>query len=256
MRGLLVCALVLALGLANGDSGCVCNYGHHHRPSRGCSSLQAKVDAQTARIGRLSGHVHALQEKLNDGAEKREKIRIQQAGIDNRLSHLEPHHCKKNEFYCGDEDNVCVSKLLVCDKKPDCGSESDEASNRCDNPAHSGSVFIANIHNDRSLCTTRRLNSIKIFVTSERRLTWFPSRILVDGTIELNHSSEEAEQVDTLAVHGYYDAAHLRLVFHPPEDDRLGVICEFDGVDNDHCHGFVVREATLTRCLEFFASRE
>jgi hypothetical protein len=45
------------------------------------------------------------------------------------------------------------------------------------------------------------------------------------------------------------------LYFDPPEADGLALICTFDGVQDDHCHGEIIYQMSQTKCAEFFMER-
>jgi hypothetical protein len=55
---------------------------------------------------------------------------------------------------------------------------------------------------------------------------------------------------------GYYRFATQNLILLPPEDDRLGLICDFDGSNPDRCVGNIVRETSLEPCARFIFHRQ
>jgi len=59
------------------------------------------------------------------------------------------------------------------------------------------------------------------------------------------------KQSASLVGDAYYCKGKQTLVIAPPEDDRLEIVGEFDGVYTDRFTGFIRREMSGDKCAEF-----
>lgn len=64
-------------------------------------------------------------------------------------------------------------------------------------------------------------------------------------------NNDGVEGKAALPVEGHYCFADSKLVFYPPEDDRLGFVCWFDPTDPNNCEAAIVHEQSRSKCLEF-----
>jgi hypothetical protein len=202
------------------------------------------------RLDILVAKLHDLDEHLDERLDPERKERA--LSFEHRVSQLEEDTCEEHHYQCGGDDPECVSRLLVCDGVEDCRNGADEEN--CDMPTHPGDVFVGHVVYDR--CTQRHPEEITVKITGVSVNEAYPAFPSVRATIYIDVEDEEEEGSVALPTTGYYRFATHKLVLLPPEDDRLGLVCDFDGFDNDKCVGHVVRESTLEPCAEFIFFRE
>ena len=80
----------------------------------------------------------------------------------------------------------------------------------------------------------------------------FQSRLKVKANLRLKFHAEGAEHEDVLPVKGYYNFGNHQLIILPPEDDRLGLICDFRAGNDNRCLAAIVHEASLAHCGDDF----
>jgi len=61
---------------------------------------------------------------------------------------------------------------------------------------------------------------------------------------------------DSIPTSGTYHFGRHFLALTPPEDDRLGLYCQFDGYNMDRCEGFIAHEGSMDVCAEFIFVRK
>ena len=61
---------------------------------------------------------------------------------------------------------------------------------------------------------------------------------------------------DSLPTVGYYHFGRHVVALQPPEADRLGLYCVFDGFNHDRCDGYIAHEASMDICAEITFVRQ
>ena len=61
---------------------------------------------------------------------------------------------------------------------------------------------------------------------------------------------------DSLITVGTYHFGKHILALDPPEEDRLGLYCAFDGFNMDRCEGYIAHEASTEICAEIVFVRK
>jgi len=84
----------------------------------------------------------------------------------------------------------------------------------------------------------------------------FPVFPWIRATLFISVEDDEEEHEVALQSEGYYRYNSHRIILLPPENDQLGLVCEFDGHDFDKCVGNIVRESSLEPCAQFIFFRE
>jgi hypothetical protein len=204
--------------------------------------LDDRIDALTARIQHINDRIDARVDP-----ELIEKAKSLEA----RVVHIEGSGCKKREFQCGGDDPQCVGALLVCDGHKDCRNGEDEEN--CDLHFNVGDVFDGHVITDT--CTQRQPDTISFEIKSIRRDTYFNTVAFMRININIEFENDKIEGAVSLPTVGYYNFGTHKLAIIPPESDRLGLICEFDGSDWDTCHGEIKHESSLHTCATLHFTR-
>jgi hypothetical protein len=201
------------------------------------------------RLDHLTARVHDLVAKIEARVDA---DRIKRArSLEQRVVTLEGDGCGKREFQCGSDDPQCIGTLLVCDGIKDCRNGHDEEN--CELPTTAGSYFEGHVVTDT--CTKRRPDIISIEITSVRRDSYFSTVAYVRALVHITYESDLQAGEVALPTVGYYSFGSSKLVLAPPEDDRLGLVCEFDGYNADKCQGTIVHEASLETCATLVFTR-
>jgi hypothetical protein len=190
-----------------------------------------------------------MEDELDDRLDPKKLIKAH--SLEHRVFELEEDVCDKDHYYCGREDPECVSRLHVCDGVNDCRSGDDER--HCELPTQTGDTFEGHVVFDN--CTQRRPDTISFTITAVKTDDAFPSFPKVRATIDITTESDHHEGEASLPTVGYYRFATQNLILLPPEEDRLGLICDFDGHNPDRCVGNIVRETSLEPCAQFIFFR-
>jgi len=219
---------IVAVALAAAD---------HHEHDR--SAEFEKIDSH---IDKLTGRLEALKAKVNA---RLDPARIRKAhSLEERVVHIEGSGCGRKEFQCGRDDPQCIGRLLVCDGVKDCRNGHDEET--CELPTKLGDEFEGHVLTDT--CTKRRPQMMNFKIKSVRRDSYFRSVAFVRVVIDIEYSDRLRSGHVSLPSVGYYAFGARKLVIVPPEDDRLGLTCSFDGYNLDECHGEIKHEASLEVC--------
>nr|P18208.1 RecName: Full=Giant extracellular hemoglobin linker 2 chain [Tylorrhynchus heterochaetus] len=225
---------------------CVCPGG------REWASVASKADSQEARVNRLAGRVEALAENLRAGGDRLSHYKSEFRELEFRVDELEGNGCEPRHFQCGGSAMECISDLLTCDGSPDCANGADEDSDVCHIPPIAGTLLVGHLNTDHDFCTKRKPNEFDLFISSVQRSSYFQSRLKVKGNLQIKYTAEGRDQEDVLQVKGYYNFGTHQLVILPPEDDRLGIVCNFRAGNDDRCRAHIVHEASLEHCGDDF----
>ena len=76
------------------------------------------------------------------------------------------------------------------------------------------------------------------------------------ANILLEYENSLFDGHDSLPAVGHYHFGRHVVALQPPEDDRLGLYCVFDGFNADRCHGYIAHEASMDVCAEFIFVRQ
>jgi hypothetical protein len=234
------------------------HHGAHHYPSHHRDTHHAKKDDDheeeyqelTKRLNALTSRLHAIDEELDKRLDP--EMRIKARSLLHRVETLEEDNCDKDHYDCGGFEPECVSKLMVCDGAKDCRNGGDEA--HCELPTKQGDTFIGHVVFDH--CSQRKPENMSFTITAVKTAAFFTAFPAVRALIEIEHEDDETEGAVALPTVGYYRFATQNLILLPPEDDRLGMICDFDGHNPDRCVGNIVRETSLKPCAQFIFNRK
>jgi hypothetical protein len=207
------------------------------------AQLEKRLDVLTSRL-------HDLDESLDDRLDEEKKE--QALSFDHRIRLLEKSECEEEHHVPCGTDSECVFRLFVCDGHEDCHNGEDEKN--CDLPTNVGDTFIGHVVYDE--CTQRHPDTITMKITGVKVTEAFPAFPWIRATLFISVEDEEEEQEAALRTVGYYRYSTDRLILLPPEDDRLGLVCQFDGYDFDKCVGNIVRESSLEPCAQFIFLRK
>jgi hypothetical protein len=211
---------------------------------------EQQYDQLEKRLDTLTARLHEMDEELDDRLDPEKKENA--LSFDHRVKQLEGSECdEEHHVSCGD-DSECVFRLFVCDGHEDCRNGADEEN--CDLPTNVGDSFVGHVVFDE--CTQRHPDTITFKITAVKVAEAFPAFPWIRATLFISVEDDEEEHDAALQTTGYYRYSSHRLVLLPPEDDRLGLVCEFDGYDYDKCVGNIVRESSLEPCAQFIFFRE
>lgn len=201
--------------------------------------IDSRLDTLTTRIGKL---IEKIESRTNPA-------RLKKAGsLKVRVQKLEGSGCGKNEFQCGGDNPQCIGNLFVCDGTKDCRNGADEA--QCQLPISVGDVFEGHVLWDK--CTKRQPEVISFEIKAIQTASFFTGfpKIKANVLIEASSASEGLQGSVALPTVGLYKFSQQKLVLQPPEADRLGLSCVFDGYNFDKCDGYIWREASVEKCAE------
>jgi hypothetical protein len=237
----LVLALVVAVAVVAADH----HEDHHeHQPKTAeFEKIDSHLDELTARLENLKGKIHA----------RTDPARVRKAhSLEERVINIEGNGCARKEFQCGSSDPQCVGRLLVCDGIKDCRNGHDEE--LCELPTKAGDYFEGHVITDT--CTKRRPDVISFEVKTIRHDEYFRSVAFMRVTIDIEFSHGGRHGKVSLPTVGYYSFGARKLIITPPEEDRLGLTCAFDGYDLNHCKGEIKHEASLETCATILFSKK
>jgi len=202
------------------------------------------------RLDHLTARIHDLVAKID---QRVDPARIRKAhSLEQRVVQLEGDGCGNREFQCGSDDPQCIGSLLVCDGVKDCRNGRDE--DHCELPTTVGSYFEGHVITDT--CTKLRPDIISVEITSVRRDNYFSTVAYVRAIIHIAYANNKMEGEVSLPTTGFYTFGSHKLVLTPPEDDRLGLVCEFDGYNADKCDGKIMHEASKEVCATLLFVRK
>lgn len=202
------------------------------------------------RIDSLTGRFQDLVAKI-DARVDPERVRRAHS-LEQRVVNLEGNGCAKREFQCGSDNPQCIGALLVCDGVKDCRNGHDEEI--CDLPTPAGSYFEGHVITDT--CTKRRPEIISFEITNVRRDSYFTTVAFVRANIIIKYSDSKRTGEVSLPTVGYYAFGASKLILSAPEDDRLGLTCDFDGYNVNRCNGEIKHEASLEICATLLFTRK
>lgn len=237
MKRLLVAVVALLVAAA------VCAHDDHSDSSAEFEKLDDKIDHLTSRLHDLVAKIDA----------RVDPARVKKAhSLEERVVRLEGNGCQKKEFQCGTDNPQCIGRLLVCDGIKDCRNGHDEEN--CDLPTKVDDYFEGHVISDT--CTKRRPDIISFEITAVRRDTYFNAVAFVRANVIIAHEDKLISGEVALPTVGYYSFGTKKLVLTPPEADRLGLSCEFDGYNLDRCKGEIKHESSLEVCATLLFTRK
>jgi len=208
-----------------------------------------EYDELDTRLNKITSRLQEIEDDLDD---RLDPAKITKAhSLEHRVTELEEDHCDSDHYYCGREDPECVSRLHVCDGVNDCRSGDDEK--HCELPLKVGDEFVGHVVFDN--CTQRRPETVAFTITAIKTDAAFPGFPKVRATISIESETDDHEAEVALPTTGYYRFNSQNLILLPPEDDRLGLICDFDGHNKDRCVGNIGPETSLEACAQFIFFR-
>jgi hypothetical protein len=189
------------------------------------------------RLDTLTARLVELEEKIKARVDPARIIRAR--SMEAKVVKLEGTGCGKREFQCGGTDPQCVGVLEVCDSIKDCRNGADEA--HCELPLKAGDHFEGHMIFDH--CTKRRPEGIDFEITSVRKSVAFNAFIKVTANIIIEYEDNKFDGHVALPTVGYYSFGASKLVFNPPEEDRLYLVVDFDGANFDRGVGHIKRDS-------------
>jgi hypothetical protein len=219
---------------------------HEHSHDADIDKLIERTDHVTSSISRVEALLDArLDEK-----------RIKRAGsLRARVEHLEEDTCEEHEHHCGGDDPQCINDLFFCDGHIDCRNGEDEKHCTLDDlPTKAGDRFVGDLVFDH--CTKRRPEHMTIFIESVSRAAYFTPIADLHVHIEIKSETDENEDEVSLPADAIYTFADHHLTIHPPEEDGLGMVGDFDGYNFDRFVGHIVHTISNEVCAEFIFHRK
>jgi hypothetical protein len=220
----------------------------HHGEKQG--DREAVYDSLDERLNKVTARI----QHIEDGLDKRldPKLKTRALSLEHRVEELEEPNCDKDHYDCSGNDHECISKLFVCDGIKDCRNGDDEK--HCALPTKAGDTFEGSVVFDR--CTQRQPEHISFTITAVKVFPAYTAFPVLRARIDISKETDEDEGEVALPTTGYYRFATQNLILLPPEDDGLGLICDFDGHDPDKCIGNIVHVASLEPCARFSFHRK
>jgi len=243
MYRVLILGLLAGLAAASQDDKCVCNVqmspaGRFHGVVDAAATrlLAVRVDSHEVRLSEASNQLTKLAANVKSVDGQHSGVDSNIRKLEARLTKLEGSGCDGRHFQCGGSVRRCITDLLVCDKHKDCPNGADEEPALCQTPSGTGTVWETTLHGDEG-CTTRRVTKIRLVITRETVVDYFPGIVRIQASGIVTHDQDGKHVVENFNLNGVFRPAHREIEFFPPEDDLIGIRCTFDGVDNDHCEG-------------------
>jgi len=219
---------------------------HHDRKA----SRRQAYDDLDSRLNKITARLQHLDDELDKRLDP--KLKDRALSLEHRLEELEERDCDKYHYNCGGNDQECVSRLFVCDGHKDCRNGDDEK--HCEFPTKVGDHFHGTVVFDH--CTQRHPEHINFHITAVKESAAYSAFPMVRAVIEIDSEDHDEESSVALPTKGYYRFATQNLILQPPEDDGLGLICDFDGHNFDKCVGNIVHMASLEPCAKFIFFRK
>jgi len=224
------------------------HHGDRHHSKK--AVRKQTYDDLDSRLNKLTARLHHLDEELEKRLDP--ELKHKALSLEHRLEQLEERDCDKDHYNCGGNDQECVSRLFVCDGHKDCRNGDDEK--HCDLPLKVGDTFEGTVVYDH--CTQRHPEHMTFSISAIKENQAYSAFPMLRAVIEISEDSDELESEVALPTIGYYRFATQNLILTPPEDDGLGLICDFDGHDDDKCVGNIVHMASLEQCAKFIFFRK
>jgi len=206
-------------------------------------TLQKRLDLATSRL-------HHLDDELDKRFDP--ELKQKALSLEYRVEVLEEPNCDKAHFDCGANDHECVSRLFVCDGHKDCRNGEDEK--HCNLPTKKGDHFEGERVYEN--CTESIPEKFDFTVTAVKVHSAFPSFPRIRAVLHFADSTDEDDHEVSLPTDGYYRYNNHKLVLRPPEGRGLGLVCDFDGHDDDRCVGDITAEGSLSVCGRYIFHRK
>jgi hypothetical protein len=206
-------------------------------PAKDDDDHKVAFDKLDDRMDKLTARLVGLEDKIQTRIDPDRIMRAK--GLKARVGKIQGTGCGKRDFQCGGTDPQCVGVLLVCDGIKDCRNGADEKN--CELPFKAGDYFVGHMIFDK--CTKRQPDGIDFEITSVRKSGDFNSFIKLSANIVIEYEDASIDGHVAMPTIGYYTYGLTKIVFNPPEDDRLYIVCDFDGANFDRCVGHIKRES-------------
>jgi hypothetical protein len=206
-------------------------------------ALQKRLDLVTSRL-------HHLDDELDRRFDP--ELRQKALSLEYRVEVLEEPNCDKDHYDCGPQDHECVSRLMVCDGHKDCRNGDDEA--HCNLPTKKGDHFEGEQVYEN--CTESIAEKFDFTVTAVKVHSDYPAFPIIRAILHFAESTDEDDHEIALPTVGYYRYSSHKLVLRPPQGRGLGLVCDFDGHNEDRCVGDIMSEGSLTPCSRYIFHRQ
>jgi hypothetical protein len=206
-------------------------------PAKADDDHKVAFDKLDDRLDKLTARLVGLEDKIQSRIDPARIIRAK--GLKARVDKIQGTGCGKRDYQCGGTDPQCVGVLLVCDGIKDCRNGADESN--CELPFKAGDYFQGHMIFDK--CTKRQPDGLDFEITSVRKAGDFNAFIKLTANIVIEYEDANIDGHVAMPTVGYYTYGLTKIVFNPPEDDRLYIVCDFDGANFDRCVGHIKRES-------------
>jgi len=206
-------------------------------------ALQKRLDLATSRL-------HHLDDELDERFDP--DLRQKALALEYRVESLEEPNCDEHHYDCGAQDHECVSRLLVCDGVKDCRNGDDER--HCNLPTKKGDHFEGEQVYEN--CSETLSEHFDFTITAVTIHDDYPVLPRIRATLHFTDESDEDDHEVALPTVGYYRYATHKLVLRAPQGHGLGLVCDFDGHNDDRCIGDIKSESTLTPCARYIFHRK
>jgi hypothetical protein len=222
----------------------------HHHDDDDDDDYQGDYDALTKRLDQATSRLHQVDDELDERYDA--DLRKRALSLEYRVSVLEEANCDDDHWDCGDPDHECVSRLIVCDGVKDCRNEADEK--HCDLLTKKGDHFVG--EQVYSNCTEDLAESFDFTVTAVKVNADYPAFPIIRAVLHFAESRHDEDFEISLPTVGYYRYSTHKIVLRPPLGRGLGLVCDFDGHNDDLCVGDIMSEGSLTKCARYIFRRK
>jgi len=207
------------------------------------SALEKRLDDVTSRL-------HELDDELDKRFDP--ELRVKALSLEYRVSTHEESSCDDQHYDCGAPDHECVSRLLVCDGIKDCRNGGDE--HHCSLPTKKGDHFEGSRVYEN--CSDSIPENFDFTISAVKVHSDYPAFPRVRAILHFSESTDESDHEVSVPTDGYYRYATHKLVLRPPTGRHLGLVCDFDGSNEDRCVGDIMQEGSLNACARFIFHRK
>jgi hypothetical protein len=249
MKRLLVLVAVMVVAVC-ADHHTMPADASHPTPADDAHDHTVDFEKLDDRIDHLIDRFHDLNMKIDA---RIDPARMRKAhSLEERVVRLEGNGCEPKEFQCGTDNPQCIGRILVCDGIKDCRNGHDEE--YCELHLNVNDYFEGHVISDT--CTKRQPDVISFEVKAVRRDPYFNNVAFMRILMHIEFEDKLRSGKVSLPTIAYYNFGSKKLIVMPPEDDRLGMSCEFDGYNLDRCKGEIKHEASLEVCATLLFTRK
>ena len=224
--------------------------GHKKHDDDDDDHYQEDYEALQKRLDLVTSRLHTIDDELDERFD--EDLREKAIALEYRVSVLEEATCDDDHYDCGPTDHECVSRLFVCDGQKDCRNGADEE--LCTLPTKKGDYFEGlQVYEN---CSESLPETFDFTISAVKVHSAFPAFPRIKAVLHFAESTDDDDHEIAYPTDGYYRFATHKLVLRPPIGRGVGLVCDFDGHNEDRCVGDILSEGSLKACARYIFHRK